>query len=135
MPIDHYSYEAIELLKDMSAQWQTVRRVRESAAMTANKDPAVATAMRVPDAEIYAIDVSFAALKDQAEREYLNKQPTSFSCRRGGRSAARRGGNDHHGVARIPAAAEGCGREAGRGTAARGRRVDRSLGSRRGKDP
>ena len=30
------------------------------------------------DAEIYAIDVSFAALADPAERAYLNQQPTSF---------------------------------------------------------
>ena len=31
-----------------------------------------------PDAEIYAIDVSFAALPDKAERDYLNQQPTTF---------------------------------------------------------
>ena len=34
--------------------------------------------IRVPQAEIYAIDVSFAALPDAKEREYLNQQPTSF---------------------------------------------------------
>jgi NTE family protein len=27
---------------------------------------------------VYAIDVSFAQLKDKAELEYLNEQPTSF---------------------------------------------------------
>ena len=32
----------------------------------------------MPNAEIYAIDVSFAALKDKAELDYLNQQPTSF---------------------------------------------------------
>jgi NTE family protein len=46
--------------------------------MAANKDPAVAHALRIPDAEIYAIDVSFPALKDKAELDYLNQQPTSF---------------------------------------------------------
>jgi NTE family protein len=46
--------------------------------MAANKDPAVAAALRVPDAEIFAIDVSFAALKDKAELDYLNELPTSF---------------------------------------------------------
>ncbi len=35
-------------------------------------------AIRVPEAEIYAIDVSFAMLPDAKEREYLNQQPTSF---------------------------------------------------------
>ncbi len=77
-PIDAFSYEAVELLKDTAAQWQTMRRVRDSPAYAANKDPAVAAALRVPQAEIYAIDVSFSALKDKAEFAYLNQQPTSF---------------------------------------------------------
>jgi NTE family protein len=46
--------------------------------MAANTDPAVAHAIRVPEAEIYAIDVSFAALPDKAEFAYLKSQPTSF---------------------------------------------------------
>ena len=77
-PIDQYSYESVELLRDTAARWATLRRIRDSAAMKANKDPAVAAATRVPDAEIYAIDVSFAALKDETERAYLNRQPTTF---------------------------------------------------------
>jgi NTE family protein len=77
-PIDAFSFEAVELLRDTAARWQTMRKVRNSAAMAANKDPAIASALRVPDAEIFAIDVSFAALKDPAERAYLNLQPTSF---------------------------------------------------------
>jgi NTE family protein len=77
-PIDAFSYEAVELLKDTAMQWQSARLIRNSAAMAANKDPAVAAALRVPNAEIYAIDVSFPALKDKAELDYLNQQPTSF---------------------------------------------------------
>jgi NTE family protein len=77
-PIDAFSYEAVELLRDTAAQWQSARLIRNSAAMAGNKDPAVAAALRVPNAEIYAIDVSFAALKDKAELDYLNQQPTSF---------------------------------------------------------
>ena len=77
-PIDAFSYETIELLKDTAARWKTMRMIRNSAAFAANKDPAVAAAVRVPDAEIYAIDVSFAALKDKNELEYLNRQPTTF---------------------------------------------------------
>jgi NTE family protein len=77
-PIDAFSYEAVELLRDTAARWRTLRLIRESAAMAANKDPAVAAALRVPESEIYAIDVSFPALKDKAERDYLNQQPTSF---------------------------------------------------------
>jgi len=77
-PIDAFSYEAVELLKDTAAHWSTLRQVRNSAAYKDNKDPAVAAALRVPDAEIYAIDVSFPMLKDKAELDYLNQQPTSF---------------------------------------------------------
>ena len=78
VPIDHYSYESVELLKDMASRWRTLRLIRNSAAMANNKDPAVAAALRSPDAEIYAIDVSFAQLADKAELDYLNQQPTSF---------------------------------------------------------
>ena len=77
-PIDAFSYEAIELLKDTAARWRTLRRIRDSAAMKTNKDPAIAEALRVPDAEIYAINVSFPELKDKVELDYLNQQPTSF---------------------------------------------------------
>src|SRR5450631_789557 len=77
-PIDAFSYEAVELLRDTAAEWQKARLIRNSKAMAANKDPAVAAAIRVPAPEIYAIDVSFPALKDKAELDYLNQQPTSF---------------------------------------------------------
>ncbi|MBP9804726.1 MAG: patatin-like phospholipase family protein [Candidatus Accumulibacter sp.] len=78
VPIDRYSYEAVELLRDMAWRWKTLRLIGNSAAMADNRDPAVAKAVRVPNAEIYAIDVSFPMLKDPAELAYLNEQPTSF---------------------------------------------------------
>ena len=77
-PIDAFSYEAVELLRDTAARWKTLRRIRNSPAYAANKDPEVAAALRVPAAEIFAIDVSFPRLKDKAELDYLNQQPTSF---------------------------------------------------------
>jgi len=77
-PIDAFSFETIELLRDTAARWQTLRLIRDSPAYAANKDPRVAAALRVPAAEIYAIDVSFSALKDKAEFDYLNLQPTTF---------------------------------------------------------
>ena len=78
VPIDHYSYEAIELLKDTAARWQTMRRLRAAAAFAGNKDPAVADALNLPDIDIYAINVSFPALRDKAELDYLNELPTTF---------------------------------------------------------
>ncbi len=78
VPIDHYSYESLELLKDKQARWQSLRRLRQSAAFAGNKDPEIARELQGPDVDIFAIDVSFAALKDTTESAYLNELPTSF---------------------------------------------------------
>jgi len=80
LPIDHYSFEAVETLKDTAARWRELRKVRELAQCAAQKDSPVCQAVRAPQAEIYAIDVSFAALKDKdrAKFDYLNSQPTTF---------------------------------------------------------
>ena len=43
-----------------------------------NKDPALADELKGPEVDIYAIDVSFSALKDKTELEYLNGLPTTF---------------------------------------------------------
>jgi NTE family protein len=77
-PIDAFSFETVELLRDTQAHWATMRMIRNSAAFKANTDPKVAEVLRTPDAEIYAIDVSFAQLKDKKEFDYLNAQPTTF---------------------------------------------------------
>jgi len=77
VPIDHYSYEAVELLKDISARWATIRELRNLAGCPTSDSPICRT-IRAPEAEIYAIDVSFPKLPDPEERAYLNQQPTSF---------------------------------------------------------
>lgn len=77
-PIDLNSYENVEQLKDMAHEWRQLRMLRNSAALSSNADPAIRAALAGPDAEIYAIDVSFAQLGDKAETAYLNAQPTSF---------------------------------------------------------
>lgn len=56
-----------------------MRELRNSPAFSPNRDPNADKLLRVPEAQIYAIDVSFAQLKDREELKYLNKQPTSFS--------------------------------------------------------
>ncbi len=77
-PIDRNSFENVEQLRDTAEKWRTLRMIANSTAMADNTDPAVANALRVPKADIYAIDVSFGALADKAEFAYLNGQPTSF---------------------------------------------------------
>ncbi len=78
VPIDRYSYETVELLRDTIARWDTMRRIRDSRAFDAAKDPSLAGLMNAPAAKLYAIDVSFPMLKDHAEMAYLNDLPTSF---------------------------------------------------------
>jgi NTE family protein len=78
VPIDHFSYEAVEQLRDTMARWQTMRRIRESAALPGNHDPELAQLANTPNIDLYAIDVSFPELKDKSEFEYLNNLPTSF---------------------------------------------------------
>jgi hypothetical protein len=46
--------------------------------LTNDTNPAVAIVRNAPNAQLYAIDVSFAQLNDKAERAYLNQLPTSF---------------------------------------------------------
>lgn len=78
VPIDHYSYEAVELLRDTAARWTMLRSIRDSGVIIDNGNPALAAVTRVPNLEVYVINVSFPELKDAAERTYLNDQPTSF---------------------------------------------------------
>jgi NTE family protein len=78
VPIDHYSYDAVEQLKDTIARWQTMRRIRQLASLPGNRDPELMQLANAPNIDVYAIDVSFPALKDKAEFEYLNNLPTSF---------------------------------------------------------
>jgi NTE family protein len=78
VPIDRYSGEMVEQLKDIDDRWKALRRMRDSVAFARDKDPAMAYVVNAPDAEIYVIDVSFQELKDKSERDALNQLPTSF---------------------------------------------------------
>ena len=79
VPIDRYSGEMVEQLKDIDARWNTLRRIRESSSFAKDKNPTMAQIVNAPNAEIYVIDVSFKALQDKSEYNYLNQLPTSFA--------------------------------------------------------
>jgi NTE family protein len=78
VPIDAYSSDTVELLRDIQARWQSQRKIRDSAALSADPDPVLTEAMHAPDTDLYVVDVSFQALEDRNELEYLNNLPTSF---------------------------------------------------------
>lgn len=78
VPIDRYSGEQVEQLLDIEARWKLYRRIRDVASFANPKDPTALQIEHAPEARLYAIDVSFAALNDKAERAYLNELPTTF---------------------------------------------------------
>ena len=82
VPIDRYSNEQIEALRDIEARWQQMRDVRDLPAVKGigkkNSNASLEAIRRVPDAKLYTIDVSFAGVPDPEERDYLNELPTSF---------------------------------------------------------
>lgn len=83
VPIDRYSGEQIDQLKDMEARWKLLRKIRDTASFdrgnVSDRKYAGQYVKNIPNAEIYPIDVSFAALDDLEERKYLNQLPTSFT--------------------------------------------------------
>jgi len=68
-------------LRDTMARWRNMRRIRDSAAFAGNEDPELAQLVNVPNIDLYAIDVSFSALKDKAEFDYLNDLPSLLVLR------------------------------------------------------
>ncbi|HTS20246.1 MAG TPA: patatin-like phospholipase family protein [Casimicrobiaceae bacterium] len=80
VPIDRYSYEAVELLKDVAARWDSTRALRAAGVFANAGNPALArAAARVPNIDIYAINVAFDEVPGEAERRYLKDLPTSFA--------------------------------------------------------
>jgi NTE family protein len=79
VPVDRYANESVELLRDIDARWAALRQIRDSVAFARDRDPQLAYVVNAPDADIYTIDISFQALKDKSEREYLNQLPTAFA--------------------------------------------------------
>jgi NTE family protein len=65
-------------LKDIVARWKILRQVRETKGFNIGATGNLKELVDVPDVEIYPIDVSFPALDDKEEFEYLNNLPTSF---------------------------------------------------------
>jgi NTE family protein len=79
VPVDRYANESIELLRDIAARWTAQRAIRDSPAFDNKKDPAVSWVGNAVNADIYPIEVSFDALGNGKERDFLNQLPTSFA--------------------------------------------------------
>lgn len=77
VPIDHFSSESVELLKDISQRWADKRELEIAERRLAGMSKAQAEAA-VPKLRFDAIDVSFESIEDPEERRYFMNLPTSF---------------------------------------------------------
>ena len=77
VPIDRYSYEQIELLRDMVERWALLRERARLALLEGR--PGDASDADLPEIEFYPIDVSFERIADPEYRRRFLSLPTSFS--------------------------------------------------------
>lgn len=77
VPIDHFSYESVELLKDIAQRWADKRELEVAELRLSGLSRAQAEAS-VPKLRFDAIDVSFDAIEDPKEQRYFMDLPTSF---------------------------------------------------------
>lgn len=79
VPIDRYSFETIELMKDRQEIYAWRRELLVARARLAGATEAQAEAgVPLPKITTHTLDVSFENLADPKEREYLQNLPTSF---------------------------------------------------------
>ena len=77
VPIDHFSFESVELLRDIAARWADRRELEIARRVDAGQSRTEAEAA-VPKITFDAIDVSFDAIEDPAERRGFMEMPTTF---------------------------------------------------------
>jgi NTE family protein len=77
VPIDRYSFETVEMMKDRAEIWKWRRDLLVTQARLAGKNEEEAEAS-VPKVTLQVLDVSFDAIADPEERAYFMDLPTSF---------------------------------------------------------
>jgi NTE family protein len=77
VPIDHFTFESVELLRDMAARWADRRELAIARRIDAGQSRAEAE-VAVPRITFDAIDVSFDAIEDPSERREFMEMPTTF---------------------------------------------------------
>jgi NTE family protein len=77
VPIERYSFETVELMKDRAevASWRRRMLVAEAQLAGATREEAEA---RYPELRFHVLDINFENLSDPDERDYFMNLPTSF---------------------------------------------------------
>ena len=79
VPIDRYSFETVEIMKDREEIYGWRRELLIARARLAGATEAEAEArVSLPKITLHTLDVSFDAIKDPKEREHLMSMPTTF---------------------------------------------------------
>jgi len=82
VPMARYTAESIDLMKDLVYRWKTERELKILEARLAGESEAQAQA-RIPEVDVFAIDISFEQIPDPKERDYFMSLPTSFALKPG----------------------------------------------------
>lgn len=77
VPIDHFSYESVELLKDIAQRWADKRELEIAERRLDGMSKAQAEAA-VPKLSFDSVDVSFDSIENPQERSYFMNLPTTF---------------------------------------------------------
>ncbi|UCD81018.1 MAG: patatin-like phospholipase family protein [Desulfobacterales bacterium] len=77
VPIDRYSFETVETMKDRAEIWKWRRDLLVAQARLAGATEEAAEGS-VPSVTLHVLDVSFDAISDPKERAYFMNLPTSF---------------------------------------------------------
>jgi hypothetical protein len=81
VPIDRYSFETIETMKDRQEIYGWRREIliaRERLAGATEAEAEARVSLRLPELTTHVMDVSFDEVEDPAERDHLMNLPTSF---------------------------------------------------------
>ena len=82
IPLDKYSFETMEILRNNMSQWRTAITARRcQGKKKPESETSAAVSTKIPECEVqtYLIEVSFELMADESEREYLDSLPTSFN--------------------------------------------------------
>jgi NTE family protein len=78
VPLQRYSFETVETMKDRAEMWARQRELRVARERLAGATAAEAAA-KVRNVELNVLDISFDAIADPEERQRFLSLPTSFS--------------------------------------------------------